>query len=121
MAWQFVLIFPRRYPGCPRCLRHKSSTATRRPVFPHSDAQAAVPLLTNSNIFAPSTAQQSIISGLNAEGATPVPCITTNPANPLMNPLVLPAAKCAFALNSILTVNPNAGVSNAQRVLNPYI
>jgi hypothetical protein len=90
-----------------------------------SDAQDAVPLLTNSSIFAPNTAQQSIITGLNAEGAKPVPCITTNPANPLMNPLVLPAAECAFALNSILTVNPNPGanpfVGNAQRALAPYI
>jgi hypothetical protein len=90
-----------------------------------SDAQDAVPLLTNSNIFAPNTAQQSIIAGLNAEGTTPVPCITTNPANPLMNPLVLPAAECAFALNSILSVNPNPGanpfVGNAQRALAPYI
>ena len=90
-----------------------------------SDAQDAVPLLTNSNIFAPNTAQQSIIAGLNAEGTKRVPCITTNPANPLMNPLVLPAAACAFALNSILTVNPNPGanpfVGNAQRALDPYI
>jgi hypothetical protein len=90
-----------------------------------ADAQDSVPLLTNSNIFAPNTTQQSIISGLNAEGATPVPCITTNPANPLQNPLVLPAAECAFALNSILTVNPNPGnnpfVGNAPRALNPYI
>jgi len=90
-----------------------------------SDAQDSVPLLTNSNIFAPNTAQQSIIAGLNAEGTTPVPCITTNPSNPLQNPLVLPAAECAFALNSILTVNPNPGanpfVGAAQRVLNPYI
>ena len=90
-----------------------------------SDAQDSVPLLTNSNIFAPTPTQQSIISGLAAEGATPVPCITTNPSNPLMNPLVLPAAQCAFALGSILTVNPNPGpnpfVGNAQRALNPYI
>jgi hypothetical protein len=90
-----------------------------------SDAQDSVPLLTNSNIFAPTTTQQSIISGLAAEGATPVPCITTNPSNPLVNPLVLPANQCAFALGSILTVNPNPGVNpfvgNAQRALNPYI
>jgi hypothetical protein len=90
-----------------------------------SDAQDAVPLLTNSNIFAPTTTQQSIISGLAAQGARPVPCITTNPSNPLMNPLVLPANQCAFALGSILTVNPNPGanpfVGNAQRALNPYI
>lgn len=90
-----------------------------------ADAQDSVPLLTNSNIFAPDTAQQSIIAGLASEGATPVPCITTNPSNPLMNPVVLPAAQCAYALNSILTVNPNPGnnpfVGNAQRALDPYI
>lgn len=90
-----------------------------------SDAQDSVPLLTNSNIFAPTATQQSIISGLAAEGATPVPCITTNPSNPLMNPIVLPANQCAFALGSILTVNPNPGanpfVGVAQRALNPYI
>jgi hypothetical protein len=90
-----------------------------------SDAQDSVPLLTNSNIFGPDTTQQAIIAGLNAQGATPVPCITTNPSNPLQNPLVLPAAECAFALNSILSVNPNPGanpfVGNAQRALDPYI
>jgi Carboxypeptidase regulatory-like domain len=90
-----------------------------------ADAQDSVPLLTNSNIFAPTTTQQSIISGLAAEGSTPVPCITTNPSNPLMNPVVLPASQCAFALGSILTVNPNPGsnpfVGNAQRALDPYI
>jgi len=90
-----------------------------------SNAQDSVPLLTNSNIFAPTTTQQSIIAGLNAEGTAPVPCITTNPANPLMNPLVLPANECAFALNSILTVNPNPGpnpfVGMAQAALDPYI
>jgi len=90
-----------------------------------SDAQDSVPLLTNSNIFAPTSTQQSIISGLAAQGARPVPCITTNPSNPLMNPLILPANQCAFALGSILTVNPNPGpnpfVGMAQRALNPYI
>src|SRR5215472_10322735 len=40
-----------------------------------SDAQDSVPLLTNSNIFAPTSTQQSIISGLAAQGARPVPCI----------------------------------------------
>src|SRR5262249_40625076 len=74
-----------------------------------ADAQSSVPLLNNSNIFAPTLGQQSILGGLAAEGATPVPCITTNPANPLLNPLILPAATCAFALQSLLTVNPNPG------------
>jgi len=90
-----------------------------------SDAQDSVPLLTNSNIFAPTPTQQSIISKLAGEGARPVPCITTNPSNPLMNPLILSADQCAFALGSILTLNPNPGpnpfVNDAQRALNPYI
>jgi hypothetical protein len=90
-----------------------------------SNAQDSVPLLTSSSIFAPTTTQQSIIAGLNSEGTTPVPCITTNPANPLSNPLVLPANQCAFALNSILTVNPKPGpnpfVGPAQAALDPYV
>src|SRR5262249_9284312 len=65
--------------------------------------QTAVPLLTNSNIFAPDTAargndQQEIIAALAAEGGTPVPCLTGQPA--------LPAATCAAILQNILTINP---------------
>lgn len=71
-----------------------------------SDAQNAVPLLgqNGTTIFRPDTGQFSgnnqtgIISGLGALGATPVPCLTGQPA--------LPAATCAAILNSILTVNP---------------
>ena len=78
------------------------------------DAQNAVPLLTNTGIFRPTGAQQGaqaqngtqqfIINGLAAEGGTPVPCLTGQPA--------LPAAACALALNSILTMNENTVPGN---------
>ena len=69
------------------------------------DKQAAVPLLTNSNIFAPNSGQQGIITGLASMGGTPVPCLTGQPA--------LPAAVCAGILQNILTVNPAASPLNA--------
>ncbi len=65
-----------------------------------SDAQDAVPLLTNSNIFGPSALDAPIIAGLAAKGSTPVPCLGTAASQ------FLPAATCAFALQSILTVSP---------------
>jgi hypothetical protein len=90
-----------------------------------ADAQKSVPLLTTSSIFAPTNTQQAILAGLASEGATPVPCLTTNPANPLSNPLVLPASTCAFALQSLLTVNPSPGpnpfIPGIKRALDPYI
>jgi hypothetical protein len=62
----------------------------------------ALPLLTNTNIFRPQADsfnnQVVILQGLTALGATPVPCLTGQPA--------LPAAACAGILNNILTVNP---------------
>jgi len=90
-----------------------------------SDAQDSVPLLTNSSIFAPTTGQQAILAALNNEGTTPVPCITTNTANPLSNPKILPANACAFVLQSLLTVNPASGanpvVPAIKGALDPYI
>jgi hypothetical protein len=90
-----------------------------------ADAQSSVPLLTNSNIFAPTVGQQGILAGLAAQGNAPVPCLTTDPANPLNNPLVLPARTCAFALQSLLTVNPAAGpnpfIPPIKSALDPYI
>jgi hypothetical protein len=91
-----------------------------------SDAQDSVPLLTNSNIFAPTLSQQTIIGNLAAQPATSlVPCLTTNPANPLSNPVILPAPTCAFALQSLLTVNPVAGpnpfIPPIKSILDPYV
>src|SRR5262245_58977020 len=65
---------------------------------PLQQKQSAVPLLTNSNMFAPSSGQQTILNQLAAMGGTPVPCLTGQPA--------LPAATCAGVLQNILTVNP---------------
>jgi hypothetical protein len=71
------------------------------------DAQNAVPLITNTNIFRPeadaANNQQAILNGLAAQGATPVPCLTGQPA--------LPAATCAGILTNVFTVSnvPTAG------------
>ncbi|MBZ5503948.1 MAG: TonB-dependent receptor [Acidobacteriia bacterium] len=67
--------------------------------------QASVPLLTNSNIFGPQSGQQAIINGLTAQGGTPVPCLTGQPA--------MPASTCAGILQNILTINPAASSLNA--------
>jgi hypothetical protein len=79
------------------------------------DAQNAVPLLTNTDIFRPTAAQDAIIAGL-AASAAPVPCLTG---------LTLPSNICAFALQSLLTVNPNPGanpfVAPGQAALNAFL
>ena len=78
--------------------------------------QTAVPLLTNSNIFAPDTAergndQQEILAGLAGLGATPVPCLTGQPA--------LPAVQCAGVLQQLLTVDPTANPAVLGAILGP--
>ncbi|MBZ5700518.1 MAG: TonB-dependent receptor [Acidobacteriia bacterium] len=77
------------------------------------DAQNAVPLLTNTNIFRPQSDatnnQAAIISGLaGLAGNPPVPCLTGQPA--------LPAATCAVILTNILTINPVTSQRNAYLV-----
>ncbi len=71
--------------------------------------QKSVPLLTNSNIFAPDNAargndQQEILAALAAQGGTPVPCLTGQPA--------LPSAVCAAILQNVLTINPASSPLN---------
>src|ERR1051326_7518579 len=67
-----------------------------------SDAQNAVPILTNTNLLRLQTGavgnpQQEIVNQLAAlPGNPPVPCLTGQPA--------LPAATCAAILTNILTV-----------------
>lgn len=72
-------------------------------------AQSAVPLLTNTNIFRPQSDpgnnQVAIINGLAALGATPVPCLSGQPA--------LPAATCAGILQNVLTINPATSPRNS--------
>jgi len=78
-----------------------------------SNAQNSVPLLTNTSVFRPDNGQftgnkqVAIINGLAAEGGTPVPCLTGQPA--------VPAATCAAILNSILTINPAAAGTTGAR------
>ena len=81
------------------------------------NAQNAVPLLTDTDVFRPDNGtttgtvigantrnnQQAIINGLAAEGGTPVPCLSPTP--PATTVTVLPAAFCAAALQSVLTLN----------------
>ncbi|HET9836688.1 MAG TPA: TonB-dependent receptor [Candidatus Angelobacter sp.] len=68
-----------------------------------SDAQNAVPILTNTKLLRPQTAitgndQQTIINQLaTLPGNPPVPCLTGQPA--------LPAATCAGILTNVLTVS----------------
>jgi len=79
------------------------------------DAQNAVPILTNTDIFRPTAAQDGILAGLAASTA-PVTCVAG---------LTLPSNLCAFALQSILTVNPNPGanpfVTPGQAALNAFL
>jgi len=87
------------------------------------DAQNAVPLLTDTNIFGTTAAQNSIFGALAAEGNSPVPCIN----NPNGTITTLPAATCAFALQNLLTINPTPNaqqqnfVSPGQAAINGYL
>jgi hypothetical protein len=83
------------------------------------DAQNSVPLLTNTNIFRPddgvktSNNQVAILNGLAASGATPVPCLTGQPA--------VPANVCAGILQSALTVSGTTGLTPGQVARNNFI
>ena len=76
------------------------------------DAQNAVPILTTTAVFRPTSAQQAIIGGLAAQGATPVTCFTG---------VQLPAAFCAGALTSALTVSQSSGLTPGQTALNTFL
>jgi hypothetical protein len=83
------------------------------------DAQNAVPLLTNTNIFRPDGTQQPIIGGLAAGGFAPVPClsgpigaaVSAQLPLPFTGMTTLPAVVCAGALNGALTLNPASPLS----------
>ncbi|HEV1994472.1 MAG TPA: TonB-dependent receptor, partial [Candidatus Acidoferrum sp.] len=70
------------------------------------NAQNAVPLLTNTNIFRPQSDllnnQVGILNALTARGAVPVPCLNGQP--------LIPAATCAGLLTSALTISPSTGL-----------
>jgi len=84
------------------------------------NAQNAVPLLTDTNVFRPTAAQNAIIGGL-ANSSAPVGCLNL----PNGTVLTLPSNICAFALQSVLTVNPNPGsnpfVTPGQAALNGFL
>ena len=79
------------------------------------DAQNAVPILTNTNVFRPTAAQNAIIANLAASPG-PVTCFTG---------VVLSGPQCAFALQSVLTINSNPGpnpfVSPGQAAINGFL
>ena len=92
------------------------------------DAQTAVPLLTDSSIFAgptlatptvfpasdPRVAQQAVVTALvNDPGNPNVTCFAGKPA--------IPAAACAAALTSALTVSPTMGLSAFQAARNAFL
>jgi len=93
-----------------------------------SDSHDAVPLLTDSSIFAgpsltattnpfpsfdPRFAQQQIVTGLAGLGAAPVPCLS-DPTNPVFGmPIFQPANVCAAILSSCLSTTPTASCPTA--------
>src|SRR5579872_287803 len=87
---------------------------------PRQDAQNAVPILTNTDIFRPTVAQDTIIGGL-ATSSAPVGCLNL----PNGTVLTLPSNICAFALQSVLTVSnapvPNPFVTPGQAALNAFL
>jgi hypothetical protein len=89
------------------------------------DAENAVPLITNTNEFLPTAAQDAVIAGLNAQGSTPVPCLNSPqppPPAPPVPPIMLPANQCAGALQSALTTSQLTGLpGTGQTALNTYL
>jgi Carboxypeptidase regulatory-like domain len=77
------------------------------------DAQNSVPILTSTSLLRPTAAQNAIIAGLTAQGATPVTCFAGMPQ--------IPAAFCAGALANGLTVSQSTGLSQIQNGLNGFL
>ena len=77
------------------------------------DAQNSVPILTSTSLLRPTAAQDAIIAGLTAQGGTPVTCFAGMPQ--------IPAAFCAGALASGLTVSQSTGLSQIQNGLNGFL
>ncbi len=73
------------------------------------NAQNAVPLLTNTDIFRPTAAQDAIIAQLEANPSpAPVSCLPAVPAAAM-----LPPSYCGAVLQGALTLNPAAGPLDA--------
>jgi Carboxypeptidase regulatory-like domain len=69
------------------------------------DAQNSVPLLTDTNIFRATGAQNAILGTLAASSQPSVTCLLPPAPAP---PVVVPPSVCAGILSDALTVNPNA-------------
>ena len=101
------------------------------------NSQNSVPILTNSSIFAgpsasattnpfpqsdPRFAQQEVVTALATSTGPSVTCLTPPPP---ASPVILPPAVCAFALQSILAVDPTPGsnpfVSPGQAARNGFL
>jgi hypothetical protein len=84
------------------------------------NAQNAVPILTDTNVFRPTIAQSAVLGTLT--GGNSVPCLS-GPVGaavaaqlglPAPNPTTnVPAAECAAILNGVLTINPTTSPLNA--------
>jgi Carboxypeptidase regulatory-like domain len=85
------------------------------------NAQDAVPLLTDTNIFEPTAAQDAALAALAAQGPTIVTCLTP-PGQPAV---MLPASLCAGALQGILTIGTSPtldlAVTPQQAALNTFL
>jgi hypothetical protein len=81
------------------------------------NAQNAVPLLTDTNIFLPTASQIAALTALAAQGSTLVTCFPGQPQ--------LPASTCAGALQGILTIGTSPtidpAVSATQAALNTFL
>ena len=77
------------------------------------DAQNSVPILTSTSLLRPTAAEDAVIAGLTAQGGTPVTCFAGTPQ--------IPAAFCAGALTSALTVSQSTGLTAGQTALNNFL
>ncbi|MFZ0886660.1 MAG: carboxypeptidase regulatory-like domain-containing protein, partial [Candidatus Acidiferrales bacterium] len=80
------------------------------------NSQSAVPLLTNTNIFRPTSDQNAVLGALQNTAAM-VPCIN----NPNGTVVTLPGPVCAFELNQALTVSQSTGLTPGQSAINGFL
>jgi hypothetical protein len=81
------------------------------------NSQNAVPLLTNTDVFRPTTAQLTVINALAQNPAPEVPCLN----QPNGTVLPLPPAICAGALLQGLTTSQTTGLTAGQNAINTYL
>ena len=82
------------------------------------DSQNAVPLLTNTNIFRTTSQQDPILAQLTAEGNATSSALHQQSE---WHGYQAPAAVCASALGSLLTVSQSTGLTPGQTAMNRYL